>query len=136
MKQKFSTSWVASKQPRKQRKYLINAPKHVKRKFMSATLSKDLRAKHNRRSIEVRMGDEVEVMRGKFDGKKGKITAFNTRKSKVAVEGLQMTKKEGTKVNVWFSPSKVKIITLDENDKTRFQNKNKMGEVKNAPVKK
>jgi ribosomal protein uL24 len=33
-----------SKQPRKQRKALYNAPAHARGKHMSATLSKDLRA--------------------------------------------------------------------------------------------
>jgi len=42
MKQKFSTTWKASKQPRKQRKYSANAPLHIKRKMLSANLSKTL----------------------------------------------------------------------------------------------
>lgn len=137
MKQKFSTAWKASKQPRKQRKYLVNAPLHIKRKFLSSTLSKDLRKKFEVRNIEVRKGDEVEVMRGKFDGKKGKITAINMRKLLVAIDGIQMTKKDGTKVNFWISPSKLKVIAALEDDKTRFNKKTiKTGETTNAPNKK
>ncbi|MCD6275005.1 MAG: 50S ribosomal protein L24, partial [Candidatus Aenigmarchaeota archaeon] len=51
MKQLFSKSWVKSKQPRKQRKYRHNAPKHIRQKFMHANLSKELREKYNRRSL-------------------------------------------------------------------------------------
>jgi large subunit ribosomal protein L24 len=135
MKQKFSTKWMASSQPRKQRKFLINAPLHIKRKFLSATLTKELRKKHSRRSIEVRKGDEVEVMRGKFDGKKGKITEINIKKLRVAVEGIQATKRDGTKVNVWFSPSKLKITTLNTDDKKRIKNKQAVSETKQKETK-
>ncbi len=141
MKQKFSTKWKASKQPRKQRKYLINAPKHIRRKFLVSTLTKELRKKHGIRNIELRTGDEVEVMRGKFDGKKGKITAINMKKLRVAVENIQMTKRDGTKVNLWLSPSKLKIISVGSDDKLRFGSKevkseNKQEKKENAQNKK
>ena len=48
MKQKFSTKWNSSRQPRKQRKYLANAPLHLKRVLLSANLSKDLRKRYGR----------------------------------------------------------------------------------------
>ena len=41
----FSKSWVSSKKPGKQRKYRINAPLNIKRKFLSVHLSKELREK-------------------------------------------------------------------------------------------
>ena len=43
-----------SKQPRKQRKALYNAPAHARGKHMSATLSKDLRADIGKRSLPIR----------------------------------------------------------------------------------
>ena len=43
MKTEWSPGWKSSVQPRKQRKYRMNAPLHVKRKFMSAKLDKTLR---------------------------------------------------------------------------------------------
>jgi len=73
MKQKFSTTWKASKQPRKQRKYSANAPLHIKRKMLSANLSKPLREKHKIRNIEVRKGDKVIIMRGKFKKNKERL---------------------------------------------------------------
>jgi len=122
MKKKFSTKWKASKQPRKQRKYRANAPIHIKRKFLAATLSKELREKYGKRNIEVRKGDEVKVMRGKFKGRQGKVTDVNVKDAKIGIEGVQRTKKDGTKVNVWFHASKVKIINLDTNDIKRLKN--------------
>ncbi len=130
MKQNFSTSWKESKQPRKQRKYLHNLPNHLRQKQMSAMLDKDLRKKYGKRSLEVRKGDEVIIMRGKFAKKSGKVVEVNVKESKVAIENVQNTKKDGSKVNVWVHPSKVKIKSVNE-DKMRFKRNKKQGE-KNA----
>ncbi len=120
MKSKFSTSWLSSKQPRKQRKYRINAPLHIKHKFLNAKLSKILRQKYGKRNLPLRKGDEVLVMRGSFRRKKAKITSINLKKSLVALENIQRSKREGTKVNVYFSPSKLQIQSLNLDDKKRL----------------
>lgn len=120
MKSKFSPSWKSSTQPRKQRKYRHNAPKHIKHKFLSSHLSKELRKKHGKRSMPLRKGDEVLVMRGSFRKKKAKVSLVNSRKLKVALEGIQRAKKEGTKVNVYFAPRALQIISLNLDDKERI----------------
>src|SRR3989339_1229949 len=119
MKNEFSTAWIGSKQPRKQRKYLINAPLHTRHKFLSAHLSKDLRTKYGKRSIPVRKGDEVLVMRGNFKKKKAKITTVNLKRGKVFLENIQRSKRDGSKVNIPFYPSNLMIMTLALEDKER-----------------
>ncbi len=131
MKKKFSTKWKASKQPRKQRKYIANAPLHIKKKFVSVNLSKELRKKHGKRNISVRKGDNVKVLRGKFKGKKGKISKVNLKTSKVNMEGVQVKKQDGSKVDINLQPSNLQIIELNLEDRKR-----KIGETKeNAPKK-
>jgi large subunit ribosomal protein L24 len=120
MKQQFSTQWLSSKQPRKQRKYIYNAPLHIRHKFLSAHLSKDLRKKYGKRSLPLRKGDEVLVMRGSFKKKKAKITSIDVKNTKVVLEGLQRTKKDGSKVNVYVHPSCLQIQSLDLGDKRRL----------------
>jgi len=124
MKKQFSTKWKASKQPRKQRKYLANAPLHLKKKMLSANLSKPLREKHKTRNVEVRKGDKVLIMRGKFKKKQGKITEVKTKLLKVYIEGMQTKKTDGSKVNVPFKASNLQIVELNLDDKKRFK---KMG---------
>jgi len=121
MKKKYSPKWKASKQPRKQRKYKANAPLHTKHKFLSAPLSKTLREKHSKRNIPLRKGDEVLVMRGSFKKKKAKISTIDMKRTRIALENIQRTKKDGTKVNVWFHPSSVQIQTLTLDDKERIK---------------
>ncbi|MEK6844882.1 MAG: 50S ribosomal protein L24 [Nanoarchaeota archaeon] len=114
MKSKFSTNWKASKHPRKQRKYRANAPLHLRKKFVNVNLSKELRKKQNKRSIQIKKGDKVKIMRGGFKGKVGKILEVNIKKSKVIVEGIQVKKQDGSKVNIKLQPSNLQIIELSE----------------------
>ena len=131
MKQKFSTKWKASKQVRKQRKYLHHLPLHLKNKTVSAHLTKELRVKHGMRNITIRKGDEVKVMRGNFKGRLGKITKVELKNQRVSIDGIQRSKKDGTKVGVWFHPSALMIKTLNMDDKKRI--KTKMEKKTNAP---
>jgi large subunit ribosomal protein L24 len=129
MKQTFTTAWVESKQPRKQRKYLHNMPNHLKQKQMAANLDKDLRKKYGRRSLEVKKGDEVMIMRGKSKKKIGKVVEVNVKYQKVAIENIQNTKRDGSKVHIWFHPSKLKIKVLNLEDKKRIKMKEQNKEV-------
>jgi len=117
MIKKYSNKWQSSKQPRKQRKFIYNAPLHVKHRFLSANLSKELRKKYGKRSLPIRKGDEVLVMRGAFKKKKAKVLEVDLKNSVVSLEGLQRAKKEGSKVNVWFHPSVLQIQSMAEDPK-------------------
>jgi len=121
MKQKFSTAWKASKQPRKQRKYLANAPLHIKRKFLSVNLSKELRKKHGKRNIPVVKGDKVKIMRGKFKKKSGKVTEVKTKMMKIYIEGIQVKKTDGSKASVPLRASNLQIIELNLDDVKRLK---------------
>ena len=132
MKRKFSKSWKSSKQPRKQRKYLANAPLHIRKKFVSSNLSKDLRKSHKKRSIPLRKGDVVKIIRGKFKGKQGKIIGINLKNSKVLVDGIQVKKQDGSKLNVKLQPSNLQIIELNIEDKKRLKQRNKQKSKENA----
>jgi large subunit ribosomal protein L24 len=119
MKKEFSTKWKASKKPRKQRKYLANAPLHLKKKMLGVNLSKELREVQGKRTAILRKGDTVKVMRGKFKKTEGKVIEINTKQLKVYVEGIQRKKQDGSKVNVMLRPSNLQIIALDSQDKKR-----------------
>lgn len=118
MKQ-FSISWKRSKQPRKQRKYLYNAPLHVRQKFIGSHLSPELRKRYGRRSIPLRKGDVVKVLRGGFKGKTGKIDRVDLKKTKAYIQGIGIEKKDGSKVPYPIHPSKLLITSLELDDKKR-----------------
>lgn len=119
MKSKWSRAWVKSRQPRKQRKYIHNAPLSVKRKFLGVHLSPDLRKKHNTRSMIIRAGDKVKVLRGSFKGTDGVVQKVITKKGVVQVDSVKNMKKDGSKVHKLLNPSNLMIIDLDLKDGVR-----------------
>jgi len=125
MKKEFSREWVKSKQPRKQRKYSYNAPKNIKSKFLNAHLSKELTKKYKTKSIRVRKGDKVEIMRGQFRKKTGKIEKVSLKSSKVYINGIEMVKKDGTKILYPVHASNIRITELNLEDKKRSAKLNK-----------
>jgi len=120
MKKLFSTKWIGSTQPRKQRKYRVNAPLHTKHKFLSASLSKELKKKYGKRNLPLRKGDEVLVMRGSFKKKRAKVVSVNLKNSHIELENINRSKKDGTKIAVKFSPSVLQIQVLDIEDIRRL----------------
>ncbi len=108
-----------STQPRKQRKFLYTAPLHLRRKKLSAHLSKELRNQYKRRALPVRKGDEIKIMRGDNVGKTGKVSRVNSKDYKVYVEGIAQKRTVGTEVQIPFNPSNLQIINLNLDDQKR-----------------
>lgn len=110
---------VKSKQPRKQRKALFKAHLHQRQKLVSVHLSPELREELGVRSLPVRKGDLVVIMRGGLRDVEGKVTEVNLKKIQVFVDGATRDKADGTTINIPFHPSNLKIIKLDLKDKRR-----------------
>ena len=110
---------IISKHPRKQRKKLFNAPIHIRRKMMAATLSEELREQYGRRSLPVRKGDVVKIMRGNYKGYVGKVVEVDYKKMRIAVEGVTIKKVDGKSVQRWIHPSNVMITKLELSDERR-----------------
>ena len=115
----FSRSWKSSKKVRKQRKYRSNLPLHLRSKLVHVHLSKELHQKYNRRSVVVRLGDKVRVMRGKFRKSEGKVDRIDRKREALYITGIELIKKEGAKVLLPIHPSNVLIVELKLDDKKR-----------------
>lgn len=128
-KREFSTAWKKSTQPRKQRKYRFNAPLHVKQKFMHVHLSKELRAKYPTRAVQLRKGDKVRILRGLHLGKEGKVDHLILKRERVYVNGIELIKKDGSKVQTPQHPSNLMIVDLDlSGDKYRKEKLESFGQ--------
>ncbi|MEM1577502.1 MAG: 50S ribosomal protein L24 [Candidatus Pacearchaeota archaeon] len=121
MAKKWSKHWKSSKNPKKQRKYRFNAPLHIRHKFLSSNLSRELRKKYGFRSIPLRKGDVVKIMRGKFKGKIAKVIKIDLKKLKVYLEGINIKKQSGVNVLVPFDASKLQVVELNLDDKKRLE---------------
>ncbi len=115
----WSRNWKKSKNTRKQRKYRYNAPLHIKGKFLSAHLSKELRKKTKRRSIRIKKGDKITVLRGQFKKQKGTISDIDLKNNKVYVDKVEIKKKDGTTSFYPINPSNLMITELVERVKKK-----------------
>merc|ERR1711934_1300721 len=74
----------------KSRKRHFSAPSHIRRRLMSAPLSKELRTKYGVRSMPLRKDDEVQVARGHYKGQQvGKIVQCYRKKFRVYIERIR-----------------------------------------------
>ena len=105
--------------PGKQRKRLYQAPLHERYKHFSSPLSSELRASHKTRSVPVRRGDTVRIMRGDSKGVEGKIIRVDRKNYRIFVEGVTREKVDGTTIPAPTHPSKVMITRLNLDDKWR-----------------
>ncbi len=121
MRKEFIKSWKRSVQPRKQIKFKENAPLHIKRRMISARLSKELTQKHGIRSMPLRKGDRVKIIVGNYKNHTGKIERVDTKSERIFIEGTQRTKTDGTKSLYPIHPSNVIIQDLNLDDKRRKQ---------------
>ena len=60
-------------------------------------------------------------MVGKFKGKRGKVTHVKLKYEKIMIEGIQVKKQDGSKVNVPLKASNLQIVELTLEDKKRVK---------------
>ena len=114
---------MSSIQPRKQRLARYTAPYHRRHREMSAPVDKSLREKQLARgfryprSMPVRKGDRVLIVRGEGKSKSATIVAKVDRKArKIYVEGFTYFKSDGTELQRPIDPSNLVIINPDWSD--------------------
>ena len=71
--------------------------------------------------MRLRKGDKVLVISGEFRKKEGKIESIITKKLKVQIEGIEKTKKDGTKARIPVDPSNLIVTELALEDKRRAE---------------
>ncbi|MHC1593431.1 MAG: 50S ribosomal protein L24 [Methermicoccaceae archaeon] len=113
-----------SSKPSKQRKFRATASHHRRRKFLAAHLSSELREEHGRRSLPVKTGDTVKVVRGDFSDTEAKVGGVHCGSGTILVDGVSVMKADGTEVPRPIHPSNVIITKLDLSDERR------LGEIK------
>ena len=120
---KLKTTVTSSR--RKNRKAHFTAPSHIRRKIMSAPLSKDLRQKYSVRAVPIRRDDEVVIVRGHFHDREGKVTQVYRKKFCIHVERVTRDKANGQTVPIPIHPSKVMItkLKLDKDRKALLDRK-------------
>ena len=110
---------MVTKKPSKQRKSAHQAKMHMLRKQLFARLSDGLSKEMKRRSLCIRKGDEVKVMRGDSKMMTGKVTDVDLKAGKVYVDGVKRKKVSGEEVQIPLHASNLMIIKAEMADKRR-----------------
>mgnify|MGYP006285212617 CR=1 FL=1 len=110
---------MKTRNPRKARKRTKTARNAVLKRMVSAHLSESLRKKFSTRSLGVKVGDSVKILRGKFKNERGKVEAINYTAQKLFIEGIETQKADGTKAKVGVHSSNVLLTDVDTSDKWR-----------------
>eukprot|EP00490_Sorites_sp_Unknown_P003879 CAMPEP_0114689320 /NCGR_PEP_ID=MMETSP0191-20121206/64404_1 /TAXON_ID=126664 /ORGANISM="Sorites sp." /LENGTH=108 /DNA_ID=CAMNT_0001977773 /DNA_START=94 /DNA_END=420 /DNA_ORIENTATION=- len=96
---------------------------------MSCHLSKDLKTKYEVRSIPVRKGDVVKVVRGSMKDREGKVVAVYRKKWCLHIEKVQRDKTNGQQVQIPIASSNCVVtqLKLDKNRKAILEKKKRSG---------
>jgi large subunit ribosomal protein L24 len=97
------------------RKKLLEAKAGKSKALLHVHISKTLkqRMKAKKRSLLVKKGDKVKVMRGGFKGKEGKVAKVNYTRAVVFVEGLTQKGMRGKENMVPLQPSNLLLMDVD-----------------------
>ena len=95
-------------------------PLHRRHKLLAARLNKDLKQKLKARSLPVRKGDRVKILRGDFKKLEGEILEVDNKSLSITVQGATITKSDGSQVNRPIRPANVMLLKLVE-DKERLR---------------
>ena len=115
---------IESSKPKKQRKAHYERALHKKQHGLAGHLDKKLGKELGMRSVALRKGDSVRVLRGGFKGKGGKITAVDYKKGVVFVEKVVRKKANGEEIQVPLQASKLLVVDVEKGDSRRFKGKN------------
>ena len=105
--------------PSTARKRMYNAPNHMKRRFISATLSPSLRAEHGTRSMPIVQDDTVSITKGDRKLSEGRVLRVDVAECRIYVEGVTRTRMDGSTVQIPIKPANVMITRLNLNDQWR-----------------
>lgn len=105
--------------PALNRKAKRTTPYHLRKKHFNVHLNKELREKYGFRSIPVRKGDTVLILRGKYAGLQKKVSSLSLKKRKIQIENVKTTKTDGTEIFHYIEPSNVLLMGLGKIDTGR-----------------
>jgi len=112
---------TTSTKAKKQRKARSDAPLHKRKRMVSVHLDSGLMSEYNVRSIPVRKGDTVKVVRGAADFKasEAKVASVDLKSCKIIIENITVPKADGTQKPKPVDPSDVLLTKLDLSDPWR-----------------
>jgi large subunit ribosomal protein L24 len=98
---------------------------HERKKMLKARLDEFLQEEYGLRSLVIKKGDLVRIMRGQFRDTESKVTLVSYKKGIVYLDNTTITKADGKEAVVPIHPSNLMLVKLemDEERKTLIESK-------------
>ncbi|MFX1481653.1 MAG: 50S ribosomal protein L24 [Promethearchaeota archaeon] len=109
----------SSKSPRKQRSRVRNATIHERKGMLKCRLDEFLQEEYGLRSLVVKKGDLVRIMRGQFRETEGKVTSVSYKQGRVFLDNATITKADGKEASVPVHPSNLMLVKLELDDERK-----------------
>jgi len=109
----------SSRSPRKQRRRIRNAVHHERKNMLKCRLDEFLQEEYGLRSLVVKKGDLVRIMRGQFRDTESKVTSVSYKKGVVYLDSSTITKADGKEVHVPVHPSNLMLVKLEIDDERK-----------------
>jgi len=87
--------------------------------MLRCRLDDSLREEYGLRSLNVKKGDLVRIMRGQFRDTEGKVLGVDYRTIRVLVDGASTTKSDGKEARVPLHPSNLMLVKLELSDERK-----------------
>jgi large subunit ribosomal protein L24 len=110
---------VGNTKPSTVRKQQKNAPIHMRRRYVSAPLSPNLKSQYGARTMTVIENDTVTITKGDRKLAEGKVLRVNTKECRVYIEGITRTRLDGSTVQIPVRAENVMITKLNLDDDQR-----------------
>jgi large subunit ribosomal protein L24 len=107
---------IQSKQPRKQRKALYNYKNHHRSNLLTTRVADFVREEYGIKSLPIRVGDNVRVVKGEFKDFEGEVTEV-AKDLRVEIKEVTFDKADGTQFHPTIHISKLIITKLGKEKK-------------------
>jgi large subunit ribosomal protein L24 len=107
------TKKPSPKSPRKQRRQVQQSSMHTRKNHLNCRLDEFLQEEYGLRSLHVKKGDLVKIMRGQFRDTEGKVIRVDHKNMRVHLESATITKSDGKEVNTPIHPSNLMLVKLE-----------------------
>jgi large subunit ribosomal protein L24 len=92
---------------------------HERKRFLKCRLDEFLQEEYGLRSLVIKKGDLVRIMRGQFRDTESKVTGVSYRKGVVYLDNTTITKADGKEAAVPIHPSNLMLVKLELDDERK-----------------
>ncbi len=98
---------------------MFKSPIHVHKRFLKCRLDDVLREEYGVRSLGLKKGDLVRIMRGQFRDTEAKVTRVDYANARVHLDSASTTKSDGKEASIPIHASNLMLVKLELNDERK-----------------